>query len=47
MTLHTDTFTLDEVNEAFDLLKSGSAVRIMIKIGEMHEKQWIRGIDCL
>jgi S-(hydroxymethyl)glutathione dehydrogenase/alcohol dehydrogenase len=32
--LHTDTFTLDEVNEAFDLLKSGSAGRIMIKIGE-------------
>ncbi len=32
--LHTDTFTLDEVNEAFDLLKSGNAGRIMIKIGE-------------
>ena len=32
--LHTDTFTLDEVNDAFDLLKSGSAGRIMIKIGE-------------
>jgi len=33
-TLHTDTFTLDEVNDAFDLLKSGNAGRIMIKIGE-------------
>ena len=32
--LHTDTFTLDEVNEAFDLLKSGSAGRTMIKIGD-------------
>ena len=32
--LHTDTFTLDEINEAFDLLKSGSAGRIMIKIGD-------------
>ena len=32
--LHTDTFTLDEVNAAFDLLKSGSAGRIMIKLGE-------------
>jgi len=32
--LHTDTFSLDEVNEAFDLLKSGNAGRIMIKIGE-------------
>jgi len=31
--LHTDTFTLDEINEAFDLLKSGSAGRIMINIG--------------
>jgi len=33
--LHTDTFTLDEVNDAFDLLKSGSAGRIMIKIGDV------------
>ena len=33
-TLHTDTFELDEINEAFDLLKSGNAGRIMIKIGE-------------
>ena len=33
-TLHTDTFTLDEINEAFDLLKSGNAGRIIIKIGE-------------
>ena len=32
--LHTDTFTLDEVNQAFDLLKSGNAGRIMINIGE-------------
>ena len=32
--LHTDTFSLDEVNEAFDLLRSGNAGRIMIKIGE-------------
>ena len=32
--LHTDTFSLDEVNEAFDLLKSGNAGRIMIQIGE-------------
>ena len=32
--LHTDTFSLDEVNEAFDLLKSGNAGRIMIKIGD-------------
>ena len=32
--LHTDTFTLDQVNDAFDLLKSGNAGRIMIKIGE-------------
>ena len=30
--LHTHTFTLDEVNEAFDLLKSGNAGRIMVKI---------------
>ena len=34
-TLHTDTFSLDEVNDAFDLLKSGNAGRIMIKIGEV------------
>ena len=33
-TLHTDTFSLDEINDAFDLLKSGNAGRIMIKIGE-------------
>ncbi len=33
-TLHTDTFELDEINEAFDLLKSGNAGRIMIRIGE-------------
>lgn len=32
--LHTDTFTLDQVNDAFDLLKSGNAGRIMINIGE-------------
>jgi len=32
--LHTDTFSLDEVNDAFDLLKSGNAGRIMIQIGE-------------
>ena len=32
--LHTDTFTLDQVNDAFDLLKSGNAGRIMIEIGE-------------
>ena len=31
-TLHTHTFTLDEVNEAFDLLRSGGAGRIMVKI---------------
>ena len=30
--LHTHTFTLDEVNEAFDLLRSGGAGRIMVKI---------------
>lgn len=30
----THYFTLDEINEAFDLLKSGNAGRIMIKIGE-------------
>ena len=33
--LHTDTFSLDEVNDAFDLLKSGNAGRIMIEIGEV------------
>ena len=33
-TLHTHTFTLDEVNEAFDLLRSGNAGRIMVKINE-------------
>tara|TARA_B100001094_G_C17650793_1_gene539599 strand:- start:140 stop:610 length:471 start_codon:yes stop_codon:yes gene_type:complete len=33
-TLHTNTFTLDEVNAAFDLLRSGDAGRIMINIGE-------------
>ena len=32
--LHTDTFFLDEVNEAFDLLRSGNAGRIMIRIGD-------------
>ena len=32
--LHTNTFTLDEVNDAFDLLRSGDAGRIMINIGE-------------
>jgi Zn-dependent alcohol dehydrogenase len=30
----THYFTLDQINEAFDLLKSGNAGRIMIKIGE-------------
>ena len=33
--LHTDTFTLDEVNDAFDLLKSGSAGRIMVRINDI------------
>ena len=33
-TLHTHTFSLDEVNEAFDLLRSGNAGRIMVKINE-------------
>ena len=33
--LHTDTFTLDEINEAFDLLKSGSAGRIMVRINDI------------
>jgi Zn-dependent alcohol dehydrogenase len=32
--LITHTFTLDQINEAFDLLKSGNAGRIMIKIAE-------------
>jgi S-(hydroxymethyl)glutathione dehydrogenase/alcohol dehydrogenase len=32
--LHTHTFALDEVNDAFDLLKTGNAGRIMIKIGD-------------
>lgn len=32
--LITHTFMLDEVNDAFDLLKTGNAGRIMIKIGE-------------
>ena len=33
-TLHTDTFPLDDINDAFDLLKTGNAGRIIIKIGE-------------
>ena len=33
-TLHTDTFALDDINDAFDLLKTGNAGRIMIKMGE-------------
>ena len=33
-TLHTDTFSLDDINDAFDLLKTGNAGRIIIKIGE-------------
>ena len=33
-TLHTDTFKLDEINDAFDLLKSGNAGRIIIKMEE-------------
>ena len=33
-TLHTDTFPLDNINDAFDLLKTGNAGRIIIKIGE-------------
>jgi S-(hydroxymethyl)glutathione dehydrogenase/alcohol dehydrogenase len=32
--LVTHTFALDEVNDAFDLLKTGNAGRIMIKIGD-------------
>ena len=31
--LHTDTFPLDDINKAFDLLKSGNAGRIIIRIG--------------
>jgi len=30
--LHTDTFSLEEINQAFDYLKSGNAGRIMVKI---------------
>ena len=30
--LHTHTFTLDTINDAFDLLKTGNAGRIMVKI---------------
>ena len=33
-TLHTDTIALDNINDAFDLLKTGNAGRIIIKIGE-------------
>lgn len=33
-TIHTHTFTLDEINEAFDLLRSGCVGKIMIKINE-------------
>ena len=33
-TIHTHTFTLDEINEAFDLLSSGNAGKIMIRINE-------------
>ena len=33
-TIHTHTFTLDEINEAFDLLSSGCVGKIMIKINE-------------
>ena len=33
-TLDTDTFALDNINDAFDLLKTGNAGRIIIKIGE-------------
>jgi len=36
--LHTDTFTLYEINEAFDLLKSGNAGRIMIQINDINVK---------
>lgn len=32
--LHTHTFELDEVNEAFDLLRSGNAGRIMVRIND-------------
>ena len=34
--LHTHTISLDEVNEGFDLLRSGNAGRIMVRINE-HE----------
>lgn len=32
--LHTHTFTLDTINNAFDLLKTGNAGRIMVKIND-------------
>ena len=32
--LHTHTFSLDEINDAFDLLRSGNAGRIMVKIND-------------
>jgi Zn-dependent alcohol dehydrogenase len=32
--LHTHTISLDEVNEGFDLLRSGNAGRIMVRINE-------------
>ena len=32
--LHTHTFSLDEVNEAFDMLRSGNAGRIMVRIND-------------
>ena len=32
--LHTHTFTLDTINDAFDLLKTGNAGRIMVKIND-------------
>jgi len=32
--LHTHTFELKDVNDAFDLLKSGNAGRIMVKIND-------------
>ena len=32
--LITHTFTLDQINEAFDLLKTGNAGRIMVKIND-------------
>ena len=34
-TLHTDTFALDNINDAFDLLKTGNAGRIIIKMEKM------------